>query len=84
MPNLDWLNRVQAFTTAARVPDRLLEEVSVHTAAIRPGSAPAELAEAPVTTPAGSAVSATHGYLLLQVGWTWLCGFAKPCWLKPL
>jgi len=31
MPTLDWLNRAQAFTTSARVPYRLLEEVSVHT-----------------------------------------------------
>ena len=31
MPTLDWLNRAQAFTTAARVPYRLLEQVSVHT-----------------------------------------------------
>ena len=30
MPTLDWLNRAQAFTTSARVPYRLLEEVSVH------------------------------------------------------
>ncbi|MFZ2217928.1 MAG: site-specific DNA-methyltransferase [Rhodoferax sp.] len=31
MPTLDWLNRASAFTTAARVPYRLLEQVSVHT-----------------------------------------------------
>ncbi len=31
MPTLDWLNRATAFTTAARVPYRLLEQVSVHT-----------------------------------------------------
>ena len=30
MPTLDWLNRTSAFTTAARVPYRLLEQVSVH------------------------------------------------------
>lgn len=30
MPTLDWLNRAAAFTTAARVPYRLLEQVSVH------------------------------------------------------
>ena len=30
MPTLDWLNRANAFTTAARVPYRLLEQVSVH------------------------------------------------------
>ena len=32
MPTLDWLNRADAFTTAASVPYRLLEQVSVHTA----------------------------------------------------
>ena len=32
MPTLDWLNRASAFTTAARVPYRLLEQVSMHTA----------------------------------------------------
>lgn len=32
MPTLDWLNRAEAFNTAARVPYRLLEPVSVHTA----------------------------------------------------
>ena len=31
MPTLDWLNRASAFTTAARVPYRLLEQVSLHT-----------------------------------------------------
>ena len=36
MPTLDWLNRADAFTTAARVPYRLLEPVSVHTAAAQP------------------------------------------------
>ncbi|MES3014081.1 MAG: site-specific DNA-methyltransferase [Pseudomonadota bacterium] len=30
MPTLDWLNRQDAFTTAARVPYRLLEPVSAH------------------------------------------------------
>ncbi len=30
MPTLDWLNRQSAFTTSARVPYRLLEQVSVH------------------------------------------------------
>lgn len=30
MPTLDWLNRAEAFTTAGRVPYRLLESVSVH------------------------------------------------------
>ena len=36
MPTLDWLNRQSAFTTSARVPYRLLEQVSVYSAA--PGS----------------------------------------------
>ncbi len=35
MPTLDWLNRADAFTTAARVPYRLLEQVSVHTPAVQ-------------------------------------------------
>ena len=30
MPTLDWLNRAEAFTTAARVPYRLLEAISAH------------------------------------------------------
>jgi len=30
MPTLDWLNRTSAFSTAAQVPYRLLEQVSVH------------------------------------------------------
>lgn len=30
MPTLDWLNRADAFTTAARAPYRLLEQISVH------------------------------------------------------
>ena len=41
MPTLDWLNRAQAFTTAARVPYRLLEEVSVHSADAPDDTAPA-------------------------------------------
>ena len=72
MPTLDWLNRAQAFTTAARVPYRLLEEVSVHTAATAPDAAApppalpaqADLLEsqaAPATGPA-----ATRGNLLIQ------------------
>ena len=69
MPTLDWLNRAQAFTTAARVPYRLLEEVSVHTAAIRPGPAQTERVKALMKIPASSAASPTHGNLLLQVGW---------------
>ncbi len=48
MPTLDWLNRASAFTTAARVPYRLLEQVSVHTP-----STPAQASSPPpaYTTP---------------------------------
>ncbi len=35
MPTLDWLNRASAFTTAARVPYRLLEQVSLRTPSIQ-------------------------------------------------
>ena len=34
MPTLDWLNRANAFTLAAKVPYRLLEQVSVHTSTV--------------------------------------------------
>ena len=30
MPTLDWLNRADAFTSAAKVPYRLMEPVSAH------------------------------------------------------
>jgi adenine-specific DNA-methyltransferase len=46
MPTLDWLNRAQAFTTSARVPYRLLEEVSAHTPSATSGPAAAEAAPA--------------------------------------
>ncbi|MDB5891610.1 MAG: site-specific DNA-methyltransferase, partial [Polaromonas sp.] len=46
MPTLDWLNRAQAFTTSARVPYRLLEEVSVHTPAAKPATSTPEGAQA--------------------------------------
>jgi adenine-specific DNA-methyltransferase len=36
MPTLDWLNRASAFSSAAQVPYRLLEQVSVHTSTARP------------------------------------------------
>jgi hypothetical protein len=36
MPTLDWLNREEAFRTAQRVPYRLLEFVSAHTARANP------------------------------------------------
>lgn len=48
MPTIDWLNRAAAFTTAARVPYRLLEQVSVHTATVR---AEASKPQAQQTTP---------------------------------
>ena len=41
MPTLDWLNRANAFTTAARVPYRLLEQLSVHApTALSPSATP--------------------------------------------
>ena len=43
MPTLDWLNRASAFNTAARVPYRLLEQVSRHT--------PTATASAPAPSP---------------------------------
>ena len=58
MPTLDWLNRASAFTTAARVPYRLLEQVSVHTTSIRSDSATAR-AEAVQT-------NGIHDNLLIQ------------------
>lgn len=48
MPTLDWLNRASAFTLAARVPYRLLEQVSVHTPAVQ---AEASKPQAEQTTP---------------------------------
>ncbi len=72
MPTLDWLNRAQAFTTAARVPYRLLEEVSTHAALPKPpkpsSATPvqAELVEPLTDTAPDSAQPATHGNLLIQ------------------
>ena len=40
MPTLDWLNRAESFTTAAKVPYRLLETVSTHTPPVRLESTP--------------------------------------------
>ena len=48
MPTLDWLNRAAAFTTAARVPYRLLEQVSVHTPTAKANPAPAQAELIPV------------------------------------
>ncbi|MBP8873410.1 MAG: site-specific DNA-methyltransferase [Polaromonas sp.] len=50
MPTLDWLNRATAFTTAAKVPFRLLEQVSVHVASA--GNARNSIATQAVDTPA--------------------------------
>ncbi len=60
MPTLDWLNRASAFSTAARVPYRLLEQVSVHTASIHLEPTPVQLEPTPghlepVEGPAGNA-----------------------------
>ena len=69
MPTLDWLNRAQAFTTAARVPYRLLEEVSVHSAAAPDETAPALPAQADLLQPqekAPNPSSPTSGNLLIQ------------------
>jgi adenine-specific DNA-methyltransferase len=60
MPTLDWLNRASAFNTAARVPYRLLEQVSVHTSRVRPE--PVE--GSPAST--GSARTEIHDNLLIQ------------------
>jgi adenine-specific DNA-methyltransferase len=67
MPTLDWLNRAQAFAAAARVPYRLLEEVSVHTAATPPRPVQAELVEdLPEQSSTRTALAATQGNLLIQ------------------
>ncbi|MEC5211950.1 adenine-specific DNA-methyltransferase [Polaromonas sp. CG_9.5] len=71
MPTLDWLNRAQAFTTAARVPYRLLEEVSIHSAGAPDETAPATAlpAQADLLQPQDKApdrLSPTSGNLLIQ------------------
>ncbi len=53
MPTLDWLNRASAFNTAARVPYRLLEQLSVH--------APTAAAAAPAPSPPSQKVLAECG-----------------------
>ncbi len=64
MPTLDWLNRSSAFTIAARVPYRLLEQVSIHTASIpSPASAQASLLPRPVGEGRGEG---SHDNLLIQ------------------
>ena len=52
MPTLDWLNRATAFTTAAKVPFRLLEQVSVHVASA--DTATNIIATPAIDTPASS------------------------------
>ena len=76
MPTLDWLNRSSAFTTAARVPYRLLEQVSIHTPstpapAARPPSTQttpvqAELVEAATETVASPIRTEITDNLLIQ------------------
>lgn len=74
MPTLDWLNRANAFTTATRVPYRLLEQVSIHAPTAQAGSTPVrpEVSKGqrwyiratvtpPMTTHAKNAWSATVG-----------------------
>ena len=42
MPTLDWLNRAAAFTTAACVPYRLLEQVSIHKPTVQADPTPVQ------------------------------------------
>lgn len=66
MPTLDWLNRAAAFTTAARVPYRLLEQVSVHTPTARanPDPVQAELVEAPAPSTSSGRTGITDNLLI--------------------
>ncbi|NDP39322.1 MAG: site-specific DNA-methyltransferase [Rhodoferax sp.] len=76
MPTLDWLNRPSAFTLAARVPYRLLEQVSVHTPSTpaQASSPPpadttpvqAELVEAPTETATSPIRTEITDNLLIQ------------------
>ena len=76
MPTLDWLNRASAFTTAERVPYRLLEQVSVHTPSTRladprppiADAAPvqAQLIESPAEIAANPVRTGTTDNLLIQ------------------
>jgi adenine-specific DNA-methyltransferase len=59
MPTLDWLNRAAAFTTAAKVPYRLLEQVSAHTSS--PANTINSIAPQAVNTPARGQNSAKNG-----------------------
>ena len=71
MPTLDWLNRSSAFNTAARVPYRLLEQVSIHTPTARATPAPvmpvqADLVVAEPATDANLGRAAITDNLLIQ------------------
>ena len=62
MPTLDWLNRAAAFTTAAKVPYRLLEQVSVHTSsALSPENTTNLIAYQAINTPARGQNSPQNG-----------------------
>jgi adenine-specific DNA-methyltransferase len=74
MPTLDWLNRAHAFTVSARVPYRLLEQVSVHARtpgghttppAIPAAPAQAELVKEPAAAPTLPS-KPIHDNLLIQ------------------
>ena len=65
MPTLDWLNRASAFNTAARVPYRLLEQVSRH----RPTAAACDPAPSPLWAEGGGEglpPAPIHDNLLIQ------------------
>lgn len=76
MPTLDWLNRSNAFTSAARVPYRLLEQVSTHAPTARaeasqPQTRPtmpvqAELVEAQTETTTSATPTEITDNLLIQ------------------
>ena len=77
MPTLDWLNRANAFTLSAKVPYRLLEQVSTHHGAA-PDSFPLSLGEgrgegSPHLTPPPDNISAVHDHVVLYAkrrdGW---------------
>ena len=65
MPTLDWLNRANAFTTAAQVPYRLLEPVSSHQPTVAAAPATASAAPPPVQA---EPVEAPHPANLLIQG----------------
>jgi adenine-specific DNA-methyltransferase len=59
MPTLDWLNRASAFNTAARVPYRLLEQLSVHASPDLPD--PSSVRPEPVGEPGAATGAARTG-----------------------